>query len=70
MKILISGASGFVGTPLCAFLKNEGHELTSLVRREPQKGSSEIEWDPMDGNFAAGRWNKVFVRHDRQSKVK
>lgn len=30
MKILITGASGFLGTTLCKFLENEGHELVKL----------------------------------------
>lgn len=37
MKILITGANGFVGTHLIDRLKKEGHEIYALVRDEKQK---------------------------------
>jgi nucleoside-diphosphate-sugar epimerase len=39
MRIMVTGASGFIGQTLCARLKERGHELSALVRRagsEPQ----------------------------------
>lgn len=33
MKVVVTGASGFVGQPLCAHLKQNGHEVTAVVRR-------------------------------------
>ena len=44
MKILMSGASGLVGTHLIPTLKEKGHEITRLVRKAPQ-GADEIQWD-------------------------
>lgn len=44
MKILISGSSGLVGTDLKNLLVTEGHDVYSLVRREPK--AKEIKWDP------------------------
>lgn len=32
MRILVTGASGFVGKNLCYFLKKQGHEIISVVR--------------------------------------
>ncbi len=52
MKILISGASGLVGTQLSAFLSGGGHEVVRLVRREPVE--NEIRWDPVGGKLDAG----------------
>jgi len=48
MKILISGASGLVGTHLIPVLEAKGHEIYSLVRKTP-KGENEIQWDAKTG---------------------
>jgi uncharacterized protein (TIGR01777 family) len=48
MRVLISGASGLVGTELIRQLKELGHEPLSLVRREA-KSESEVSWDPANG---------------------
>jgi uncharacterized protein len=48
MKILISGASGLIGTHLIPTLKAKGHEIFSLVRKTP-KSSDEIRWDAKEG---------------------
>ncbi|MGA1219874.1 MAG: TIGR01777 family oxidoreductase [Ilumatobacteraceae bacterium] len=48
MNIVISGASGLVGTALQQHLRNEGHTVVSLVRRAP-KNESESEWNPSSG---------------------
>jgi uncharacterized protein (TIGR01777 family) len=49
MKIIVSGASGLVGTALTASLRVQGHTVLHLVRkRTPQETSSaEIRWDPL-----------------------
>lgn len=44
MNILISGASGLVGTALTAFLKTGGHQVYTLVRHRPRQ-QDEIQWD-------------------------
>ena len=49
MKILVSGASGIVGTALVAFLTTGGHSVTRLVRSQPRPGAQEILWDPKHG---------------------
>ncbi len=49
MKILISGASGLIGTALVESLSEAGHEVSRLVRREP--GPTEIRWDPAAGQL-------------------
>jgi len=45
MKIILSGASGFIGKALVQELSKQGHSLRYLVRR-PAKTSAEIEWNP------------------------
>ena len=45
MRVLISGASGLVGTEVYRQLKDAGHEPIKLVRRKA-KASDEISWNP------------------------
>lgn len=45
MKVLISGASGLIGTELNAQLKAQGHQVVRLVRRAAQS-SEELSWSP------------------------
>ena len=47
MKIVVSGASGLIGTQLVAKLSGSGHEVIRLVRRSPKSG--EIQWNPKSG---------------------
>ena len=51
MKIVISGASGLIGTQLVAKLSQSGHEVIRLVRRSPK--ADEIQWNPKSGTLDA-----------------
>jgi len=46
MKVVVTGASGLIGSALCQKLEAEGHEVISLVRREP-RNARERKWDPL-----------------------
>jgi len=46
MKILISGATGLIGTALIPVLEHDGHSITRLVRGTPRTTSQEIPWTP------------------------
>lgn len=85
MKILIAGSSGLIGTALKNFLSNEGHEVTSLIRKNgegvvwnPEKHEvnlSELEgFDAMINlageNLADSRWNEGKKRAILESRVK
>ncbi|MFL6163131.1 MAG: TIGR01777 family oxidoreductase [Jatrophihabitantaceae bacterium] len=48
MKVLIAGASGFLGRALADELTAHGHTVHTLVRR-PAKAATEIEWHPEHG---------------------
>jgi uncharacterized protein (TIGR01777 family) len=45
LKILIAGGSGFIGRELTRQLVEDGHEVFTLVRRQP-KSANEINWAP------------------------
>ncbi len=45
MAILITGATGLIGSVLIPLLKRDGHEVVTLTRRKPQ-GPQERQWDP------------------------
>lgn len=46
MHVLVSGASGFVGSALVPALTAAGHPVTRLVRSTPRPGQAEIPWNP------------------------
>ena len=50
LNVLISGASGLLGTQLTAFLESGGHEVYRLVRRSSE-GAKEIVWSPSKGEL-------------------
>jgi uncharacterized protein len=43
--ILVSGASGLIGSALVSELEGLGHRVLRLVRREP-RGANELRWNP------------------------
>jgi hypothetical protein len=47
VKLLLAGASGFLGSALRVRLAEEGHEVVRLVRREPAT-ATEFRWQPDD----------------------
>lgn len=48
--VLVSGASGFIGTELCRQLEADGHTVLTLVRREPRT-STEFRWSPTEASI-------------------
>lgn len=50
MRVLISGASGLVGTEVSRQLKELGHTPIHLVRRAAQN-ENEVSWDPSQGKL-------------------
>jgi hypothetical protein len=65
VKVLISGASGLIGTALIAQLEREGHRVVRLVRPlsrshpggapSTSRNDSEATWDPDSGSIDASR---------------
>lgn len=49
MKILVSGATGLIGSSLIPYLKAQGHTVVRLVRTPRGSHATEIVWDPMKG---------------------
>ncbi|NYG55642.1 TIGR01777 family oxidoreductase [Nocardioides perillae] len=50
MKVVVAGASGFLGSHLVDELGRRGHEVIRLVRR-PAQGGGESTWDPYAGTL-------------------
>ena len=50
MRVLISGASGLVGTEVARQLREGGHEPLRLVRRAA-KAADEVSWNPSKGEI-------------------
>jgi len=61
MRVVISGASGFLGVPLVAHLRDQGHQVTRLVR-SGSPGDDASLWDP-----ASGRIDQILI--DRADAV-
>src|SRR5690242_2675794 len=57
MHVVLTGASGLVGTALIKKLAANGHDVTRLVRRTPRPG--EARWNPGDGSIEAGAFRGV-----------
>ena len=49
--VLVAGASGFLGTHLCAALSSGGHTVTRLTRSAPQAAPTRRAWDPYAGTL-------------------
>lgn len=52
MRIVVSGASGLIGSALVPALRADGHAVLTLVRRPPA-GPGEVQWDPAAGQLEA-----------------
>jgi uncharacterized protein len=51
MRVAIAGSSGLIGTALRAALGEAGHEVVRLLRRSPEPGSGDAEWNPAEGRL-------------------
>jgi uncharacterized protein (TIGR01777 family) len=84
MRIVVAGASGFLGHPLMRRLRAAGHEVTQLVRRGTTK-PEQVTWDPAEpihlpddtgavinlcGASIGHRWTDAYRREIRESRVR
>ncbi len=53
MRIIVAGASGFLGRPLVEHLRARDHDVVRLVRREAT-ADDESTWDPYAGQVDSG----------------
>jgi uncharacterized protein (TIGR01777 family) len=50
MKVVVTGASGLIGSALVPALQADGHSVVTLVRRPP-RSEIELRWDPAAGKL-------------------
>ena len=84
-KILVSGASGLIGSALLPSLQSSAYEVTRLVRGAAT-GKGDVAWDPsrpvapesvsgfdavvhLAGESIVGRWTEAKKRRVRESRV-
>src|SRR5690242_3445799 len=84
-RVLISGASGLIGTALVSAFKSRGDDVFRLVRRPP-RDEHDVQWDPeravspvivsgfdtvihLSGESVSGRWTKAKKQRIRDSRV-
>jgi len=64
MRLVIAGASGFIGTPLCLRLLQAGHNLTLLTHSAPRSATTAskkwLHWTP----GTPGDWESALERAD------
>ncbi|MES1999054.1 MAG: NAD-dependent epimerase/dehydratase family protein [Pseudomonadota bacterium] len=56
MKILVTGASGFVGSAMCAQLASQGMEMVGAVRRLPEHPLPGVQYSIVDDLSATTDW--------------
>lgn len=52
MRVLVAGATGFIGTELCRQLEGDGHSVLRLTRGEPRT-PGEFRWSPRERTIDA-----------------
>ena len=84
-KVLVSGASGLIGSAMLPALQSSGYEVTRLVRGAAS-GKGDIAWDPsrplapesvsgfdavvhLAGESVVGRWTDAKKQRVRESRV-
>lgn len=52
-RVVVSGATGLIGTRLVVYLQEHGYQVSRLVRRLAAAGSTDIFWNPARGEIDA-----------------
>lgn len=66
MRVVVAGATGFIGRPLCIALARDGHRVTALARHPDRAGVllppgiEPLAWDPAQ----PGDWQRAIAEAD------
>lgn len=61
MKVLVTGASGFVGSAMCAHLVAKGNAVTGAVRSIPEKNIQGVEYRIISDISSETNWSEVLA---------
>lgn len=53
MRVAVTGSHGLIGSALVSDLRQQGHQVSPMVRGRPAPGSDEVAWDPAAGTIDA-----------------
>jgi uncharacterized protein (TIGR01777 family) len=59
MKVLVTGASGLIGSALTTLLRTRGHGVASLVRASADPARGTFAWDPYAGEIDVAAFEGV-----------
>ena len=72
-RLLITGASGYIGKRLCAMARAEGHQVVALGRATPGEGLTFFSWslgEPVPGAALAGADALIHLAHSWATDAK
>lgn len=59
MRVLVTGATGFVGARLTEILREKGHSVVAAVRRTPGKTLPHVSYVPIEDFDSIGGWSQA-----------
>jgi UDP-4-keto-D-QuiNAc 4-reductase len=61
MKVLVTGASGFVGNALCAYLVGKGHAVRGAIRNKQEKPLPGVEYQIVSDMSIGANWRGLLT---------
>ncbi len=61
IKILVTGANGFIGSALCQILVQQGYSVIGALRNKPQQVASDISWVAVGDINSETDWSSALI---------